>query len=380
MNPTIVICGAGGIGRAAALILACNSAMKPTIYIGDINERSLRESMNWIIEGKTRDLSIKSFLMPLEHSNEEMDTVFSEADVILDCLPGSQAPRIAKLATDNNAHYANLTEYVKETDDIIKLAENAEQGFLLQTGIAPGYVNVLGCALYNEFKECYGNDKLERMKMRVGALSQSANAPSYYAYTWSPIGVATEYVKDAIVVIDHQKKLIPSLTGVERIIINGETFEDSYTSGGAANLPNALATKVRNLDYKTLRFPGHYDWVKESLGKLSDSKDKSLALDEFMRANIPSVENDRIVMYSYVSGYDRDGVLRAIDRAYDIPPTVIGNQTLRAIQATTASALCEAAYYLLKNKPKGVVVQSDLDPIDFLNGPYVSGVYGKFTK
>lgn len=378
MNPTIVICGAGGIGRAAALILACNTAMHPNIYIGDINSNSLGEAMKWIMEGKTRTLNINSFLMPVQHSNEKMDELFSQADVILDCLPGSQAPRIAKLAMNHNAHYANLTEYVQETNEIVALAQNANKGFLLQTGIAPGYVNVLACSLYNEFKDKYKCDTLEHIKMRVGALSQNANAPSYYAYTWSTIGVATEYIKDAVVVKNHIKQVVPSLSEIEQIIINGERFEDSYTSGGAANLPDAFAAKVKNIDYKTIRYPGHYAWVKKSMDLLDDSKDKSIALDEYMRAYIPSVENDRIIMYSSVSGLDQDGILRSIDKAYDIAPTVVGKQKLRAIQATTASALCESAYYLLNNEPKGVVFQSKINPTEFLNGPYVTSVYGKF--
>lgn len=379
MNPTLIICGAGGIGRAAALILACNPAMKPKIYIGDISTKSLEEAMAWIIEGKTRKVEVKTFLMPLQGSNEEMNLLFAGADVILDCLPGSQAPRIARLAKKYGAHYANLTEYLDETNQIIELASNAETGFLLQTGIAPGYVNVLACALYEEFKKRYGVGQLEEMKMRVGALSESANSPSYYAYTWSMIGVATEYVKDTVIIRDGAVLRVPSLSSKEKIIVDGEVFEDNYTSGGAANLPDALVGMVRNLDYKTLRYPGHYDWLNESLGHLGDSGDLSRALDGFMQKHVPSVEHDRIVMYAMVSGKDKNGVLRAIDKSYNIRPCLMGFKMLRAIQATTASSLCEAAYYLIQKNPKGPVLQTDLNPEEFLNGPYVSQIYGRFT-
>jgi saccharopine dehydrogenase-like NADP-dependent oxidoreductase len=379
MNPTIVICGAGGIGRATALILACNPAMYPKIYIGDISSRYLGEAMTWISEGKSRPVEIKSFLMPLEGSNEEMDLLFAEADVILDCLPGSQAPRIAKLAKVNGAHYANLTEYVAETDEIIEIARYAKTAFLLQTGIAPGYVNVLACALHEEFREKFGVDHLEEMKMRVGALSESANAPSYYACTWSMIGVATEYVKDTIIVQDGEVKKVPSLSKKEQIIVNGEVFEDNYTSGGAANLPEALSTHVKNLDYKTLRYPGHYDWVAQSLKNLAERDNLSKELDEFMQQHVPSVENDRIVMYAMVSGKDKNGILRAIGKSYDINPTLIGSKILRAIQATTASSLCEAAFYLIRKNPIGPILQTDINPKEFLNGPYVSDIYGPYS-
>jgi saccharopine dehydrogenase-like NADP-dependent oxidoreductase len=60
---------------------------------------------------------------------------------ILDCLPGSQAPRIAEFAKDYELHYANLTEYVAETEKIKTLAKDATTGFILQTGLAPGYID-----------------------------------------------------------------------------------------------------------------------------------------------------------------------------------------------------------------------------------------------
>ncbi|WP_235296586.1 saccharopine dehydrogenase family protein [Portibacter marinus] len=375
MNPTIIICGAGGIGRAAALILACNPAMYPKVYIGDINSKSLGEAMSWITEGKNREVSVKSFIMPLTGTNEEIDDLFAEADVILDCLPGSEAPRIARLAVDSNAHYANLTEYVDETNQIIALAQSADKGFLLQTGIAPGYVNVLGLHLYQQFQASYGVDKLQSLKMRVGALSASAGPPSYYAYTWSTIGVATEYMKDTSIIRDGHKKSVSSLSNTEQIIINGEQFEADYTSGGSANLPGALEGKVMQLDYKTLRYPGHYEWVKRNI----DQYKTPAELDDFMRRVVPTVESDRIVMYASAMGFDKSEVLRCIDKSYDIPPTLIGGHTIRAIQATTASSLCEAAYYLLRNEIQGVVLQSDIDTSAFLNGPYVSRIYGEIS-
>jgi hypothetical protein len=53
--------------------------------------------------------------------------------------PGSAAPRIAQFAKDFKLHYTNLTEYVAETEEIIALSKNTDTGFLLQTGLAPGY-------------------------------------------------------------------------------------------------------------------------------------------------------------------------------------------------------------------------------------------------
>jgi hypothetical protein len=51
----------------------------------------------------------------------------------------------------------------------------------------------------------------------------------------SPVGVATEYLKDTIV-LRLRKTTVPSLSERATIIIDGRTYED-LTSGGAADLP-----------------------------------------------------------------------------------------------------------------------------------------------
>jgi saccharopine dehydrogenase-like NADP-dependent oxidoreductase len=81
--------------------------------------------------------SVKPFHFAEEGLTEEMIAILRQGDIILDCLPGSQAPRIAEFAKDYELHYANLTEYVAETEKIKTLAKDATTGFILQTGLAP---------------------------------------------------------------------------------------------------------------------------------------------------------------------------------------------------------------------------------------------------
>src|SRR5688500_19224611 len=100
------------------------------------------------------------------------------------------------------------------------MAADAETGFILQTGLAPGYVNNLGILLVDTFKERYGVETLERLSMRVGALTQYAESPHYYGFTWSTIGVATEYVKESEAVRNHELVSLASLSERETLIIN----------------------------------------------------------------------------------------------------------------------------------------------------------------
>lgn len=372
----ILIAGAGGIGEAAAIILADSSKLNCKIYIGD-RDQSLAENISEKINQATSSVICTGFKIPESESDADFDAFLEKSDIILDCLPGSQAPRLARLADKNACHYANLTEYVKETDLVTDIAEQSEKGFIIQTGLAPGYINVLANHLFQTFTSRYSVEKVDQLDMKVGALSQHALQPSYYAFTWSPIGVATEYVKEAIVVQDYETKMIPSLSGTEKLLINGVAYEDDYTSGGAADLPKALAGKAKNLRYKTLRYPGHYDWVRSILGETKDTENKAEHLKKVMLDRIPSVEDDVVVIFASVKGQDNKGVLRAIEKSLHIYPTQILGFKLRAIQTTTAAPLCQAALMLLEDKLKGPVFQSQINTAEFLNGDIVSSVYGK---
>lgn len=376
----VIVAGAGGIGRAVGLILANNKNVDVQIFIGDVNEATATDAVNWINEGLGYEGAATAFVMPYEGTNEEMTAVFEKSEVVLDCLPGNQAPRIAQMARDHKLHYANLTEYVKETNEVVEIAKGAETGFVVQTGLAPGFINVLGNHLFHSFCKENGVDKVDKLSMKVGALTRHAVAPHFYGFTWSPIGVATEYVEDAIAVRNYKTLKVPALSERETIIIDNVTYEDNLTSGGAADLPQSLAGKVKDLDYKTIRYPGHYGWVSKVLSGIPAGEDTIEKLQEAMLNEIPSVEDDVVIVYACVRGKDKSGVLRAVQKSYTVGPMKIGNQTLRAIQSTTAAPLAEVALMLLTGRYKGVVFQSQLETLPFLNGDVVSAVYGKYNE
>lgn len=374
---TIFIAGAGGIGRAAALLLESSTAMQATVILGDNSEGQLKAASDWIAQG-CKTSTVQTYQMS-DSDAEGLNKVLTKCDVLLDCLPGSLAPKMAQLALNHHLHYVNLTEYVKETEEIAAMAKNADTGFVLQTGLAPGYINILALKLYQNFVNDFGDKQVKKMQMKVGALSKNALAPHHYAFTWSPIGVATEYVKDAIIVRDNKRILVPALSGRNLITIDGVVYEDNFTSGGAANLPSALADKITSIDYKTLRYPGHYKWIEKTLNKLPISENRIEKLFHIMLDKIPVVDDDVVIIYASVTGKDEQGFLRSYEKSLRILPLKVGAQTLRAIQSTTASALCEMAYYLLSKNKSGVIYQTDIEQDAFLNGPFVSSVYGKFN-
>lgn len=376
MTKKIFIAGSGGIGEAVALLLREWSNFETEIYLGDISEENLQKVKDFVVSGSHKTSNLETVLMVKDGANDGMKTAFEKADVLLDCSPGSQAPKMARFARDFKMHYANLTEYVAETDEIIALAKDAETGFILQTGLAPGFINVLAMSLYKKFVEQFENETVERVGMKVGALSTHAHAPHFYGFTWSAIGVATEYVKDAIVIRDSERILLPALSEREKIIINGYVYEADLTSGGAADLPKFFLGKAKNLDYKTLRHVGHYDWVEDKIKHLSLDENLPKNLEKAMLREIPTVQDDFVIVHSSVEGFDNGGKRRMVEKAFHIEPLEINGHHLRAIQTTTAAPLCESAMMLLEGNLKGVISQSQIEPDEFLNGRFVSEIYG----
>ena len=373
----IIIAGAGGIAEAAGLLLMEWSAVPPTIFIGNRTLSKAQKVARWIEEGTIKLCSVTAFHLPEEGLTEEMKEILGQGNVLLDCLPGYLAPKIARLAKDFHLHYANMTEYVAETTEIMVLAKDATTGFVLQTGLAPGYINILANQLFQRFCSDFEVDMVDKLEFKVGALTDHAVSPHYYGFTWSPVGVATEYLKDTLVLRDFKKTRLPALSERASIVIEGITYEEGLTSGGAADLPDALAGKVRSLDYKTLRYPGHYAWVEEQLAGFGNTREAITALQQKMEAMIPHNEDDRIILYAAVEGKDTRGTLRRREVTKRIFPQTVGRHQLRAIQLTTAVCLLQSAQLLVEFPCSGVVLQSQIDPKLFLNGNFIVPVFGK---
>lgn len=376
LKKTIVIAGSGGMGSAVALLLRELGDFEVDLFLGDVDLERAAQTANWVREGSTQPGEVHAFQMSGNGSNAELEEALAQSDLLLDCLPGKEAPRMASLARKHRLHYANLTEHVRETEEIQEIAHGADRGFLLQTGLAPGYINVLANHLYEKFRRDHGSDRLETLSMRVGALTRTARPPHFYGFTWSSIGVATEYVEPATVVRDHQVVQRPSLSDLEPVLIDGELYEEALTSGGAADLPVSFAGKVRHLDYKTLRYPGHYAWVQSLLAEAdAGGEDRAAYLQQRMEKLVPFADDDIVVIHAAVEGYAADGTLRRLEETRKVPPRRVGARTLKAIQATTAAGLAESARLLLLDEPEGVCLQSQIDTQRFLHGPFVSTLY-----
>ena len=287
-------------------------------------------------------------------------------DFVLDCTPGVFAPKVAHIAMQNEMGYINLTEYVEETESISKMAKSySSAAVILQSGVAPGFVNIVGKNLIENVQTDQPDNRLETLEMMVGALSENARSPHFYAFTWSPIGVATEYLMPSNLVENYKETKVDSLTKISRHIINGISYESSHTSGGVADIAEIFASQIKNISYQTLRYPGHFQWVKDLI-KSKEIADPQVLLSE-MEKEIPFVEDDKIIIYTYLDYLNNEKKLYSISKSYEVKPQTIFGVKLRAIQVATAIPMIVSVDWAMSYGKKGLVTQSMIDADFVLN-------------
>jgi len=163
---------------------------------------------------------------------------------------------LAKLAIEIGAHFVDLGGNHQVVGKQLSLHEQAKSKgvtIIPDTGLAPGMVQIITAYGAAKF------DQLENVHLRVGGLPQKPTPPLNYKIVFSVEGLINEYIEDAIVTRDGKVEKIKALSEVEEIHFPPpfEKLEAFQTSGGTSTLPITYYGKVSNLDYKTIRYPGH---------------------------------------------------------------------------------------------------------------------------
>ncbi|MEZ5448426.1 MAG: saccharopine dehydrogenase C-terminal domain-containing protein [Thiolinea sp.] len=231
---SIAVLGLGKVGALAAELLV-ESGFDVTGYDNAVPARELPFAV------RALDVSAQAALRD----------ALSRVDAVLSCLPYHLNTAVATLAHAAGIHYFDLTEDVPTTKAILELAGSSKGLMAPQCGLAPGFVGVVGAHLIEQFDDC------RSCKMRVGALPQNPTGLMGYSFNWSPEGVVNEYLNDCEVLEDGQIKWVSPMEWVEKIHIGGTELEAFTTSGGLGTMCTTYQGQVPNIDYKTLRYPGH---------------------------------------------------------------------------------------------------------------------------
>jgi saccharopine dehydrogenase-like NADP-dependent oxidoreductase len=285
-------------------------------------------------------------------------------DVVLSATPYHLTNTVADAAKRANAHYLDLTEDVESTRHIKKLAEGATTAFIPQCGLAPGFISIVANDLTLKF------EKLRDVSMRVGALPVFPHNALKYNLTWSTDGLINEYCNPCESIRDGHRGEVPALEELEEFALDGTEYEAFNTSGGLGTLCDTLEGKVENLNYKTVRYPGHRDIIKILVRDLRLGTRRDVMKDVLETA-IPITYQDVVLIFVTVSGW-RDGRLTQESYAKKIYSQMVGDRLMSAIQVTTACGICAMTDLLVEGKlpQKGFVRQEEAKLGDFLNNRF----------
>ncbi|MBV8537383.1 MAG: saccharopine dehydrogenase NADP-binding domain-containing protein, partial [Alphaproteobacteria bacterium] len=214
---------------------------------------------------------------------------------ILNAAPYHLTTRIADAAYAAGVHYLDLTEDVASTRHVKQLAGHTMSAFIPQCGLAPGFISIVAHDLAQRF------DTLDSIRLRVGALPRFPSNALNYNLTWSTDGVINEYCEPCEAIIDGVRREVPALEEREEFALDGVTYEAFNTSGGLGTLCETYLGRVRELNYRTVRYPGHAAIMKTLLHDLR-LKDRRHVLKDILENALPATLQDVVIVFVTVSG------------------------------------------------------------------------------
>mgnify|MGYP002621654214 FL=1 len=345
----IVIAGAGKIGSTIALMLAETGDYH--VVLADRDAARLEAADNHpAIEAAAVDIA----------DGEALRALIKGRFAVLSAAPFQLTAAIAEAAAAANVHYLDLTEDVASTRRVKELATNAATAFIPQCGLAPGFISIAAHDLAIRF------ERLDTVRLRVGALPQYPSNALNYNLTWSTDGIINEYIEPCEAIVDGRLTQVPAMEEREEFSLDGVTYEAFNTSGGLGTLCETLAGRVRTLNYRTIRYPGHAAIMKTLLNDLN-LRNRRDTLKDILEQALPATAQDVVIVFVTVSGI-KGGRLMQETYAHKIYSGLVAGRPRSAIQITTAAGICAVLDLLAAGRlpQKGFVKQEEIAFADFL--------------
>jgi saccharopine dehydrogenase-like NADP-dependent oxidoreductase len=319
----VLLLGAGKIGRMITRLLADTGDYRLTV--ADASQPAL-DRIAETTGVATRKIDAANF--------SQLESALGEYQTVISALSFHHNPAVAEAALAAGTNYFDLTEDVETTERVRVIAHNARPGqiFMPQCGLAPGFISIIAYHLAQAF------DSLDTLRMRVGALPQFPTGALKYNLTWSTDGLINEYCNPCDAIHNGRRISALPLEGLEHFSLDGVRYEAFNTSGGLGTLCDTLADKVRELNYKTVRYVGHRDHVALLVHELRLSERRDL-LKDILETAVPITFQDVVVTFCTVTG-QRNGQLTQISDARKIYDCTLAGERWSAIQLTTAAGIC----------------------------------------
>lgn len=264
-------------------------------------------------------------------NSAELTDLLRQQHAVLSCLPYHLNMALSSAAHQCGIHYFDLTEDVPTTRHIRKLATTSKGIMAPQCGLAPGFVGIVAADLASQLQ------KVRSIRLRVGALPQNPTGLLGYAFNWSPEGVVNEYLNDCEVIEEGVLKSVSAMEWIEQIYIDGVQLEAFTTSGGLGTMCETYLGIIDNLDYKTMRYPGHVKLMNFFFHELLMRENRQEAGRILTHAK-PPVDEDVVYVHVAAEGQTAAGLRRKeFVRAYY--PQLVNGKSRTAIAWTTSASV-----------------------------------------
>lgn len=321
----VLVLGAGKIGALVSGLLAESGSF--TVQLADVDGAAAQAVV------KAHGLAGLSACRLDARDATALEAHFAAhgLDAVISGLPYYCNVAVAEAARRAGLHYFDLTEDVEVTRAVHRIASGAEQAFVPQCGLAPGFISIAAAELITHF------DELRAVKLRVGALPQHPNNVLKYSLTWSTEGLINEYGNPCQAIVDGRVCEVAPLEGLEEIEIDGTAYEAFNTSGGLGSLAETVGPRCETMNYKTIRYPGHCGQMRLLMNDLKLNQDRA-TLRRILENAVPQTLQDVVIVYAAVAGLQA-GELREENYVNKIYPQIIAGRLWSAIQVTTAAGI-----------------------------------------
>src|SRR5882724_989554 len=183
-------------------------------------------------------------------------TLMRGHDAVMNALPYYFNYPVAKAAVTMGLHCADLggnTEIVQKQKTLHAAAQKKHVSVIPDCGLAPGMVNIIAAEGIRRVGQA------DTVKIYVGGLPQHPEPPLNYQIVYSLEGALDYYTTPSWVLRDGKPARVDALSELEHVMFPPPVgqLEAFHTGGGISTLPWAYEGKVRTMEYKTLRYPGH---------------------------------------------------------------------------------------------------------------------------
>ncbi len=198
-------------------------------------------------------------LKPIVLDVRDLDAVravMAQCRAVMSAIPYYFNLDLAKLAVEVGVHFCDLggnTEIVSKQKAMHDRAIAKGVSVVPDCGVAPGMVNILSQ---------YGIEQLDAtdsVRIYVGGLPQHPMPPLNYQIVYSLEGVLDYYTTLSWVVRDGKRQQVKALSELETVDFPAPVgkLEAFHTAGGLSTMAFRYEGKIRTMEYKTLRYPGH---------------------------------------------------------------------------------------------------------------------------